>query len=209
MKILSWFWVSDWAQLGMAMMACGSAYGKGPLVHKHIQAAWSGAKAVYWLRPVSSIMRPMLGLHLPKFCVALTAFTGSQAPLRLTWSTVLDIATYHFRKGFHALDRNSMLGISGMRTCFAVDPGTTSPLSLIVAAPAPVPAAAAPVPAAAVRVPSAAAPVPAAALPCVLEEAGVEPRMLPPVSGLFDDPAAHCKNLPPVASGVFSNWNAA
>ncbi len=63
--------------------------------------------------------------------------------------------------------RASMLSIphfsfwSGRLTCAAVDPGTTTPPSMVE---------------------------PIAAVPTV-EEAGVEPRMLP-VSGLFDDPGA-------------------
>ena len=61
-------------------------------------------------------------------------------------------------------------------TARVVDPGTTMPLSLMLVAPA-----------AFVTTPAvfvAAPPV------CDVEEAGVEPRMLPPVSGLFEDPAA-------------------
>lgn len=73
---------------------------------------------------------------------------------------------------------------SARRTSFAVDPGTTSPLLLMVTALGAVPTLSAAAP-----VPAEAALAPAAAVLCVLEVAGVEPRMLPPVSGLFDDPA--------------------
>lgn len=87
-----------------------------------------------------------------------------------------------------------MPGCCGRRTSFAVDPGTTSPLSLMAAGAAE-----------AVPVPAAAAPVPAAAMPRVLEEAGVDPRMLPPVSGLFDEPAINRSLQSPAWSSMGFN----